>query len=79
MSTITITLQRPLSEREVHELRGLLRDAFGEFIATREDIPAYVAKRYPDWSLASKHAKSLEISRRIGVMELIKQGGLEVT
>jgi hypothetical protein len=76
--TIELKLDRDLTDEEVHKLRILLNDAFGEFMDTREDVAGYVRKRYPDLSRQNHINKCNEVTGRLELARLIKNADITV-
>ncbi len=77
-NTIELKLDRDLTDEEVHKLRILLNDAFGEFMDTREDVAGYVRKRYPDYSRQNHINKCKEVTGRLELARLIKSADITV-
>ena len=61
---ITLTLTDDLNEKQQHQLRGILKDAFHEFATKRYPSDVYVENRYPGMSDAERAEKSLQVSER---------------
>lgn len=61
---IVLMLSDDLNEKQQHQLRGILMDAFHEFATKRYPSDVYVDNRYPGMSAAERGDKVLQISER---------------
>jgi len=60
------------------DLGTLLRDALGEFMATREQVEAYVAKRYASHDEVFRSRKVREVTKRLRLAELLHRADITI-
>lgn len=76
---IIMTVDEDLTAQEVADLRYLLSDALGEFAAGRQDVDAYMAKRYPsDQGMGEKwlETKHEQVLRRVRLARKLHNAAL---
>jgi hypothetical protein len=71
-TNVTITIPSRLSPDDQRKLKLLFKDALGEFISTRQDVPRYVDTRYADHPQPFRDKKMLEVAERVGVALVVK-------
>lgn len=74
---VILTIDANLTNRQRNALRVLFNDAFGEFVAARSPIAAYVDKRYADWG-ARRSEKVEQVMMRCQLAKLVHDAEMAI-
>lgn len=61
-----------------NQARNLIRDALGEFIASRQPTVDYMDRRYLNYSASFRYRKQAEILNRITWATFVKNGNIKL-